>query len=293
MRPEQDAPEPARSGNSPLDQMDRMTLAPDRPDWSLIVAVNDPRVLHDTLLRSPDIDRRCEIITEAGHASAGQAYNAGLAQATREIQVFAHQDVFLPAGWLDHLMDSIDRLEKVDPAWGVLGVFGVTWMLEKRGYVYSTGLKNMIGEPFQGIYEAISLDEMVLVLRRSAGLRFDEQLPGFHLYGTDICLEARQRGLRSYILPLFCIHNSNGIQSFPAAFWKGYFYLQRKWRGQLPLHTCCTTITRLGWPMARRFVRDSVYGLFGPEGVGRRCADPETLYQNLLSSGQSSLKSVN
>jgi hypothetical protein len=273
-----------------MDQLARETTAPARPEWSLIVAVNDPRVLHDTLLRSPDIDRRCEIITETGHASAGQAYNAGLAQATREIQVFAHQDVYLPAGWMDSLLESIARLEKVDPAWGVLGVFGVTWMLEKKGYVYSTGLQSVVGEPFRGIYEAISLDEMVLIVRRSAGLTFDEQLPGFHLYGTDICLEARRRGLRSYILPVFCIHNSNGIQRFPAAFWTGYRYLRCKWRDQLPLHTCCTSITRLGWPMVRRRLRDTLYDRFSPRGVGTRCADPDTLYQSLLASGQHGLK---
>ena len=45
--------------------------------------------------------------------------------------------------------------------------------------------------------------------------------------------------------------------------------------------------------MVRRYMRDSVRGLFGPEGVGTRCANPATLYQNLLASGQGGLKSVN
>lgn len=54
------------------------------------------------------------------------------------------------------------------------------------GLVWSNGL----GREVRGVCEmpaqAISFDEVVLILRKDSGIRFDEQLPGFHLYGTDI-----------------------------------------------------------------------------------------------------------
>ncbi len=56
------------------------------------------------------------------------------------------------------------------------------------------------------------LDELLLVIRRSSGLSFDDGLPSFHLYGADICLQAQMGGMKSYIITAFCIHNSNGVR---------------------------------------------------------------------------------
>jgi len=113
-----------------------------------------------------------------------------------------------------------------------------------KGHLYSTGLQKTVGGPFEQPAEITSLDEMVLVIRRSADLLFDERLPGFHLYGTDACMEAQQRGMSSYVISAFCIHNSNGIPYLPRSFWPSYFYMQRKWRDHLPLSTPCITLRR-------------------------------------------------
>ena len=198
--------------------------------WSLIVAVKDESVLHNTLLRSPAIDSRCQIIPRRGYSSAGRAYNDGASEATAEIMVFAHADVYLPEGWLDALARSLSVVSRLDPLWGVLGVCGVATTGQIAGYVYSTGSQTIFGQPFNGLVEATSLDELLLVIRRSSSLRFDETLPGFHLYGTDICRQAASRGMKSYIMSAFCVHNSNGIRTLPFAFWRSYFYLRRKWR---------------------------------------------------------------
>src|SRR5579863_529809 len=92
---------------------------------SLIVAVNDDRVLESTLLASPAVNERFQIVVKRGFPSAASAYNAGLNEAEEEILVFVHQDVFLPLGWFVDLDRALARLERVDPNWGVLGVFGV------------------------------------------------------------------------------------------------------------------------------------------------------------------------
>jgi hypothetical protein len=55
--------------------------------------------------------------------------------------------------------------------------------------------------------EAHGLDEIVLAVRRDTSLRFDPSLR-FHLYGADICLAARARGLAVAVLDAPCLHNS-------------------------------------------------------------------------------------
>jgi Glycosyl transferase family 2 len=250
--------------------------------WSLVVAVNDDQVLESTLLASPAIDSDCEVIVRRGFSCAGAAYNSGLAEARNDIVVFAHQDVYLPATWLKNLAETLDTLEAAGSKWGALGCFGATQERPPRlhGYCFSTGLRRILGKPFRTLTPAQTLDELLLVVRRSSGLRFDEQLPGFHLYGADICLQAAAHGLENFIIPAFCIHNANGIVRLPREFWCAYFYLRRKWRAALPVTTCCTTITAACMPMVHRLAVEFKQRL-RPREVGRRCGNIPLLYEQL------------
>ena len=65
-----------------------------------------------------------------------------------------------------------------------------------------------------------TLDEIVLILKKSSGLRFDDSLPHFHFYGTDICLRAAQRGMRSYAISAFCVHNTHQTLVLPEEFYE-------------------------------------------------------------------------
>ena len=47
---------------------------------------------------------------------------------------------------------------------------------ERAGHVYCGGIMKRLGAPFDGVEEVMSLDELILILRKSSGLRFDEQL---------------------------------------------------------------------------------------------------------------------
>jgi len=255
--------------------------ARDLSHWSLIVAVNNESVLRQTLLSSPVIDDGCQVILKRSFPSAGAAYNSGIAEAQNEIIVFAHQDIYLPSTWKLQLERALSDLDGRDPHWGALGFVGVMKRPgnEIVGYCYSTGLQQIVGEPFAAPVEAMSLDEIVLVIRRSSGLTFDEALPGFHLYGTDLCQQARVKNLKSYVVQAFCIHNTNGIKFFPRDFWRGYLYLRRKWRDDLPIRTCCTTITRWCGPAIKRIVKDLAHALLWPRKVGSRWDDVSDLRQ--------------
>jgi len=252
-------------------------------NWSLIVAANDDTILKRCLTGSPCIGHARDVNVMRGFATAGAAYNAGMRQAAGDLLVFVHQDVYLPAGWDRCLGEAIARLSHLDPAWAVLGVFGITRQLQPCGYLYCTASQKVLGRPFPEPVKCVSLDEVVLVLRRSAGLSFDEQLPGFHFYGTDICLEAQQRGLGAYIVSAFCIHNAEGAEFLPRAFWRGYFYLRRKWRKKLPIRTPCATVTLGAWPVAASIIRDIYAHYIKRKRPGRRVQDPAALFARLVS----------
>jgi len=85
-----------------------------------------------------------------------------------------------------------------------------------------------------------TLDELLLVVPRNTSLPFDPAL-GFHLYGADLCLQARERGLAVVVLGALCHHNSRSV-GLPTAFFASAEVFARKWRHRLPVATPCVII---------------------------------------------------
>jgi hypothetical protein len=249
--------------------------------YSVIVASNSETVLRSCLLASPDLNNQVEISIQRDPDSAALAYNRGVRSTLADVMIFAHQDVYLPAGWLRNLELALDRIRSLDPNWGVLGLLGVNSQGQPLGHLYSTGLGKVLGANFKIPAPVETLDEVVLILRRSAGLWFDEGLPGFHLYGTDICLQARALGLESYAISAFAIHNSNGIKMLPLAYWKCWLRLRRKWSSRLPIVTPCMPITRWGGVALRYLIWRAAWLARSPYSVGRRVANPASIWEQL------------
>ncbi|MHB1305955.1 MAG: glycosyltransferase [Limisphaerales bacterium] len=251
-----------------------------------VVAVNDEMVLRSSLLGSPElISGGFEISVQRGADSAARAYNRGIETTQSDMLVFVHQDVYLPNGWLDDVRAVIGRVASMDPNWGVLGVFGVTAQGMGSGWLYSTGLGRVLGGPFPDPQVVRTLDEVLLVIRRSSGLRFDPNIPGFHMYGTDLCLQAESRGLRSYVMPCFLVHNSNGIKRLPKAFWLAYLAVRRKWGERLPIHAPCAVVTRFPASAIKMLLGSWFRQLVRGQATGVRVADPGALYQQLVRDG--------
>ena len=114
-----------------------------------------------------------------------------------------------------------------------------------------------MGKPLDQPAPVQTLDEIVLILRKSTGLRFDEGLPHFHFYGADICMSAAARGLNSYAISGFCIHNTQQSFILPPEFYQGYRYLKRKWKDFLPIQTTCVRMTRSDLPMYAKRIREA------------------------------------
>jgi hypothetical protein len=254
--------------------------------WSLVSAVNNEAVLRSCLLSSPDLSSVSEVLLQRGYTSAASAYNAAIVAAKTDVLVLAHQDVFLPKGWAGQLERSLAGLAKADPQWAVAGVWGGREFGQFQGHLYCAGLQRVLGQSTAQTAEVTSLDEVLLILRKSSGVRFDERLSGFHMYGTDICLEAKARGLKSYAISAFCIHNTNGYRMLPLDFWKSYLFLRRKWRTELPVATSCTKITTGCWPMIWWNIDRAANVLLRRHHPGRRVSNPAALYEDLVRSGK-------
>jgi hypothetical protein len=252
--------------------------------WSLVVAANARDVLANNVLRSREIETANEVWIHWNGTSASRAYNRELNRCTGDVVVLAHQDVFLPDGWVDSLATCVQALSREDRDWGVAGCFGITAKGKGVGNVYSAGLGRFAGEFSAQPVRVHSLDEVLIVLNRAAALRFDRDLPGFHLYGTDICLEADKLGLKSYVLPCFVLHNSRGLSWLPFSFWRSYFYLRRKWRDRLPVVAPCTTISRSCFPVVDDVCRSLWVSAMRKKEHKARLVDPEMFYHDCLKS---------
>lgn len=203
----------------------------------IVVACNDEAYLRQNLLASEAVQSGTVVHVERGASSAGAAYNRGLDATSAPIVIFAHQDVYFPPGWDDLLLRTLTDLEQQDPDWALVAPFGVSLAGQHVGDVWTTSLGRRLGGPLPVPVPAQSFDELVIVMRRSAGLRFDEALPGFHLYGTDIVQTAKANGCGAYVAWLPVVHNDKFHGTLGADFTASYQYFWRKWRRSLPLRT--------------------------------------------------------
>jgi hypothetical protein len=247
--------------------------------FTVVAAVNSREVLDANLLRSPDLSRTPEhqVLLKEGFASASLAYNSAIEEARHDLMLFVHQDVYLPEGWFCDVRRSIHALERNGASWGVLGAYGARDGLRGVGRIYTTGI-GFHGCVIDAPEPIQTLDEITLIIRKSSGLRFDSQLPHFHMYGVDLCLGAKSQGLTNYAIPASCVHNTNQILILPEEFYRCYWYVKRKWAAFLPIHTSCIRISRFDAELRRRKVREFIDPLFPNARVPlRRFDDPRTV----------------
>jgi hypothetical protein len=227
-----------------------------------------------------------QLIVQEGYLSAAMAYNSALKHAINDIVVFVHQDVFLPDAWLFELLSVLRVLDGSDPNWGVLGCCGITQDRHRFGYLYTPG-EGVIGTPMGKPERVRVLDEVLLVLRKSSRLTFSEQLPGFHFYGPDICLEAARRDMKCYAVSAFCIHNSRQYFDFPPEFYSCYRHMKHKWKSSLPIHTSCICISRFDWDVWKRRIKRTVSSATGGHlERGARLDDPQMLLKQIQAEGR-------
>ncbi len=190
------------------------TFAPFGPARGLGIAT----ITHDLSILERDLGRSTilralhhefAVVRHPGSATTG--LNECLRRTKHEIVLLVHHDVYLPPAFETQIEYALRVMEQRDPNWGVLGVAGArlgNGALHYHGCIFDGITPRRWGYPWNLPVEVDTLDELLLIVRRSAGLQFDETIPGFHGYGAQICLAARRKGLRCYAVLADCEHHS-------------------------------------------------------------------------------------
>jgi hypothetical protein len=245
--------------------------------FTIAVCVNNDDVLQKNLLLSPGLlnGGRNQLAIKRGFSSASLAYNSAIEEAEHDSVIFVHQDVYLPDTWFADLNRCLVLLEATGTNWGVLGCYGFRKGSEDGlGRVYTRGL-GWHGQQISRPEPVETLDEIILIIRKSSGLRFDPRLPHFHLYGTDICLMARARGMVSYAFQGYCVHNTNQLLILPKEFYTCYRSIRSKWAHELPIYTSCIKISRLNEQFHVRRLIEAKQRMFGMRSrPAKRVEDP-------------------
>ncbi len=227
------------------------------PTFGLAAAVNDHATLNACLKRSPDVvSGALNLAIYEGFQNAGAAYQEAQNNSEATYLILAHQDVYLPSGFLDNLRSQISTLEMIDDRWAVAGVIGIDKQGMIHGQTWSSGLGRIVGRQIHRPISIETLDELLLVIKLSRGVQFSTTLPSFHFYGTDIVQSSKLNGMRSYVLDLPVIHHSRSISSLGDPGYIGaYRYMQRKWKTKLPLVNLVFPVYRSILPLKIRNLR--------------------------------------
>jgi hypothetical protein len=134
----------------------------------------------------------------------------------------------------------------------------------------------VLGVPFKSPALIDTLDEYVLVLRKSSRLRFNEALPRFHFYGTDICMTARKRNINCYAISAYTVHNTSyGLLS--PEFYECYWHIKKRWQEFLPIQTPCIRITKWNKDYCIRRLKAAYFTLIGRNQTIPRVSDPAAI----------------
>jgi hypothetical protein len=134
--------------------------------------------------------------------------NLMISQATTPYIILCHQDLTLLENGYDELLKKLVELDKLDPNWAVAGNAG--GVAKKKYAMHITNSENKIIKLGTLPARVESLDEIFIILKRSANIGFSNDLAGFHFYGADIVIQAQLRGYTSYGIDFHLHHHGEG-----------------------------------------------------------------------------------
>ncbi len=246
---------------------------------TFLVAVDDPQELRRHVLASPCFQHGAhqwlfvENVANRAYRSISRLYVDASHRARHDLRFHVHQDVFFPPDWEDRLFRALRELESRDPTWGVVGAAGRAIAAASAGEEppnighWSDPHRYHAPEvPMPA--EVQVLDELWLGYRASRGIGFDPELPGFHCYGADLCMTARDLGLRSWVVDAPVVHKlflpdgtllersaqspkipARATDAFRADFLRSADHVATKWSKYLPFQSTCHRYERQagGW----------------------------------------------
>lgn len=135
--------------------------------------------------------------------------NRALREAEGQYLIFCHQDILFKYDRREVLDQRLQELECIDRNWGIAGNAGKN----ENGNTYIRISDPHFSDLRHGEFPecVMSLDENFLIINRKHNLSTTEFfLKGFHLYAIDLCQNARNLGLKSYVIDFHLYHKSPG-----------------------------------------------------------------------------------
>ena len=184
------------------------------PKYSICTLLTDKDQYKDALLSFRDagfVEPESEFLyidnTEENKYEAYAGVNKFLQTAKGDYIILCHQDLILHADKKEKLDSIIDEMASIDHDWALLGNAGGT---VPGGQAYHlteyTGKEKHYLRRGTFPSKVDSLDENFIVVKKSANLSTSNDLSGFHMYGTDLCMIARILGYSAYVVDFHLWH---------------------------------------------------------------------------------------
>ncbi|MBQ7992952.1 MAG: hypothetical protein IJ252_07975, partial [Solobacterium sp.] len=204
---------------------------------TVVCASNNREVLEKMLIPSVAAQKGIEAdlkIYENKYPSAAETFVHAIEESDSDFICFAHQDLMFSGD--DFLLKLVEAIKEEPNA-----LYGLCGAKDQDGVtgIYSCtyhGIQNRnIGERIQKKLEVDGLDEIFLACHKDLfrSVSFDpETFDGWDLYVQDLCMQAKQKGIPVYVLPLDNTHKSilempgylGIVGLYPDSF---YLYLER------------------------------------------------------------------
>lgn len=214
---------------------------------SVIVPVNRVWQYELNVARSPGLKEiGAEIIPVQGADSPATAYTFATQRACHAWHLLVHQDVYFPTGSGFALARQLGALEAAGRTHSPVGFAGLAISgsgVRHAGMVIDR--TNLFSHP--GTDTALSIDEFAVALHRDAGVSIDRAL-GWHLWATDLCLQAQAAGQPACIVETPLFHNSTTAWSLPEPFHASAQVLLDKYPALERIPTLCGELQRSRLP---------------------------------------------
>lgn len=204
----------------------------------------------------------CEFLhidnTTGNTIDAYEGVNFFLRKAKGTYIIICHQDVLIDKDDIGKLRNCLTELDKLDEKWAICGNAGA---VGPNHIVYHISYPNNLFMSKGRFPQKVSaIDENFVLVKNSTFLKVSNNLEGFHLYATDLCLQAALNGFTSYVIAFNLTHKSRGNknESFFAtrkALIKQYsVFFKSRW-----IQTNSTVFylsgSRFGWIIGNSFFR--------------------------------------
>lgn len=216
--------------------------------FSVIVPVNRPLELELNIARSPGLHEvGAEVITVEGAGSAADAFARGAARARHDWRLFVHQDVYFPIGSGLMLAEQLGAMSSDGRAAAPVGFAGLEAAADLRAGLRYAGQVIDRTQHFDhpDSTSGVSIDEFAVALHKSTPVALDPML-GWHLWGTDLCLQALALGgapcAQILRVPLF--HNSTTGYTLPLEYHTSAGLLLEKYSLFDSIPTLCGALQR-------------------------------------------------